>query len=436
MRARIARAPDYEDWQGSLQALRAALDHEPTRRQRLLLRGSAVLLVVSAAVWIAFVAGFTDLHVYRTAGRVWFGDIGLYSDAFLKLVPGAPLPFIYPPFAAVLFTPLAAVPWHVSKVLLTATSMAGIIATTTVVAGRLHGRSPRAAVLALAVAAGWLAFEPVRQTIGFGQINLILLGLVTVDCLAPRVRWPRGLLLGLAAAIKLTPAVFVLFFLLRRQYRPALVSAASFAGATLLGFAVAPGQSVRYWFGVLLAPGDSVGIAYAYNQSLEAVLARLSVDGSARFVVWAGLVLVTLAVAVLGAYRARRAGDDVTALLIIAVWGLLASPISWSHHWVWILPGALVLFRVARGGRLRAAVSAGIVLVFVVGAHAYLPQTHGAELRWVWWQHLIGSSYVVVGLALLGYLAVRPLTPVDSSPAQVRSGAAVTRARPSGTPGR
>ena len=423
-----------------MQALRAALDHEPTRRQRLLLRGSTALLVVSATVWVAFFAGFTDLHVYRTAGRVWFGDVGLYSDAFRELVPGAPLPFIYPPFAAVLFTPLAIVPWHVAKVLLTATSMAAVVVTTTVVAGRRYGRTPRAAVLALGVAGMWFVFEPVRQTIGFGQVNLVLMGLVTVDCLAPRVRWPRGLLLGLAVAIKLTPAVFVLFFLLRRQYRPALVSAVSFAGATLLGFAIAPGASVRYWFSVLLAPGDSVGITYAYNQSMEAVLARLPVDGSARFMVWAALVLVTLAVAVVGAYRARCGGDDLTALLLIAVWGLLASPISWSHHWVWVLPGAVLLYSVFRGGRTRAVVAVGILLVFLMGAHAYLPQTNGAELHWTWWQHLIGSSYVVAGLALLVYLAARPLTPaaqpVDSSPTGVRPGTAGTRARSLGVSGR
>jgi alpha-1,2-mannosyltransferase len=243
-----------------------------------------------------------------------------------------------------------------------------------------------------------MAFEPVRSTIGFGQVNLLLMGLVALDCLLPRTRWPRGVLLGLAIAIKLTPAVFVLYFLVRRQFRPAAVAMASFAGYSLLGWLLAAGDSRAYWFGVLFDPDRIGGATYAFNQCFQAVLHRAMPDGPARTLVWIALVLATGVLAVVAAYRARAAGRDVLALLVIAVWGLLASPVSWSHHWVWIAPASLLLAKCARRSKWMLAATILVIADFAVGPHQFLiPE--GRE--WSFPEHLVGSSYVLIGLAFL-----------------------------------
>lgn len=316
-----------------------------------------------------------------------------------------------------------------AKVLLVAAGMAALVATTTVVAGRTHGRRAAAVVLGVAVAAGWLLFEPVRQTVFFGQINLLLMGLVVMDCLLPRTRWPRGLLTGLAAGIKLTPLIFVLFFLVRRQYRAAAVAVGAFTGSILLGFALAPGDSVRFWFDAVFETDQRVGTAYAFNQSLNGVLHRVlpEADG-ARFGLWALLVAAFLVVALIGARRARSVGDDVTALLAIAFWGLLASPLSWSHHWVWVAPAAVALaYPLYRGARRRwwvPGLATMLVLAFAVGPHGVVLSTDPGtpETAWVWWQHLAGSSYTLVAVVALIVLAVcrRPVPSNAGSSAPVR----------------
>ena len=385
-----------------------AADAAELKRHTRLSKGLLIALGVTALAFILIWPGFLDLHVYRAGGYAWLHGIGLYSERFPDLVPGMRLPFTYPPFAAIVFAPVWLLPWHVAKVLITAISVLGLLATTLAVSGRLYGRRSVAVVVGVGAAAAWAVFEPARQTISFGQINLILMGLVALDCLLPRTRWPRGLLIGLATAIKLTPAVFVLYFLARKQYRAAAVTCGSFVGFGLFAWALAPSDTARYWFDSLLDPERIGGLAYAFNQNFRAVLYRLLPEGTFQTALWLTLVAVALALAWIGARRALAAGDQVGALLAIAVFGLLASPVSWSHHWVWIIPGAVVLVRLALRSGLGVRILVGLVLaVFAIGPHSHLPQTHDLELRWTWWQHLLGSSYVLIGVVVLVLLALR-----------------------------
>jgi alpha-1,2-mannosyltransferase len=191
-----------------------------------------VLLIALAVTPIIFLltSGGLDLKVYRTGGYAWLHDVRLYSEAFGKMVPGIALPFTYPPLAAILFVPLHLLPYPLALLAMCVASTAALSATMVLVAHRLYGPTRQATMAGLLVVVLGLAFEPVRSTIGFGQINLILMGLVSLDCLLPRTRWPRGVQVGLAAAIKLTPAVFVLYFLVRRQFREAAVALGTFAG--------------------------------------------------------------------------------------------------------------------------------------------------------------------------------------------------------------
>ncbi|MDT7785141.1 MAG: alpha,2-mannosyltransferase [Pseudonocardiales bacterium] len=344
------------------------------------------VVATGVLVWVCvrgFGSGLVDLRVYLTGGEAWRSGIDLYGTDFHG---PAGLPFTYPPFAAMLFGGLSPLPLPVVAVLFTA---AGIVLFT--VACHLAAVQRRTVPWAgFGLAAVALLLEPMRSGLDLGQINMILIGLVAADCLLPRTPWPRGMLIGLAAAIKLTPAIFVLYFLSRGRWRPALTAVATFAGAGLIGWVFAPSDSKEFWFHAMLDPSRVGGLPYSAHQSLHGLLIRLGAPDTA----W---MILSLAVLVLTVLLLPRL-DDLTALLAVAATGLLISPVSWSHHWLWIAPALLVLH-----GRVRLAV----VGVFAVGPHWLLPTTANKELEWTWWQHLIGNSYVWLALAFLGWCAVQ-----------------------------
>jgi alpha-1,2-mannosyltransferase len=351
-----------------------------------------------------------DLEVYRFGVQAWLSGGDLYGP--LPETSGhIALPFIYPPFAALVMVPLAVVPWVVAWTGLLALSTLALGATLYAVARRMWpagGRGGALSVasialpLALAVEPGKpidfdvptdgtaLGLEPVLQTIEFGQINLLLMALVALDCLVARPRWPRGMLVGIAAAIKLTPAAFVLFFLLRRDYRSAAVAAVSGVVATLIGFAVAPGQSMQFWAD---PAGGVSGSPFFTNQTFEAVLVRAGVEGPSRTVVWlllsAGLLLLAI--------PAIRKAPAPVALAATAGVALLVSPTSWSHHWVWVAPALLIMAGTAWQQRSWAwtAVTLATAAVFVSAPHQHvLPRAGDQELTWTPLQQVVGSTYV------------------------------------------
>src|SRR5262249_23241973 len=186
-----------------------------------------------------------------------------------------------------------------------------------------------------------LLLEPIRSTLTYGQINVLLMALVTFDCLTRAPRWPRGVLVGIAAAVKLTPGVFLLFFLLRRDLRSAARAGLAFAACTSAAFALAPHDSLRYWTQVAYHPAPIGAIAYASTQSILGPLARLGLTNPARAWLWLALSLLVAALAVIGMRGAIKTGHVTHALLLNAAVGLLISPISWSHHWVWAAPALL-----------------------------------------------------------------------------------------------
>ena len=331
--------------------------------------------VAAVTVTVLLVATYpVDLAVYRSGGAAWLHGIPLYTSEF----PSS-LPFTYPPVAAVVFSVPAMLPMPVATALLT---VAGLVALTVTVllAAPVRVRGPLAAVAVVAVC----VLEPVRSTLSFGQVNLVLMGLVAVDCLSPRTRYPRGLLVGIAAAVKLTPAIFVLYFLARRQYQAAVTTVVTFVCVTGFGMLVAPANSLAYWYSTIFDPDRIGGAAFATNQTVRAALTRLGLPGG----LWLPLVAVVLLVAWRGA---RRATEPVVALLLVAAAGLLASPVSWSHHWVWIVPALAVL---------TTRVAVPVAAVFLVG-HRFLPHARDRELAWTWWQHLAGNSYLLAATAFL-----------------------------------
>jgi alpha-1,2-mannosyltransferase len=179
-----------------------------------------------------------DLNVYRIGSVAWLHGGDLYG-ALPPTSSGARLPFSYPPIAAVLLAPLALVPMPVAVTLLTTVTI-----TLTALVLRLFLRSVIASPNVSWWSVCWLLpvalfLEPVRNTLNYGQVNMALMALVSADCLVVGPRWPRGALVGIAAAVKLTPAAFVLFFVLRRDWRAAGLAALSFCACTGIGFLLA-----------------------------------------------------------------------------------------------------------------------------------------------------------------------------------------------------
>ena len=367
-----------------------------------------------------------DFLVYRMGARVLLDGADIYGQ-MPPVTDDFALPFTYPPLSAMLFAPLALIPVTFGKIVFTLVSVAALVVTLRVVLDRLRPDfEARTAWIVTAVAvavAGALLLEPVRETISFGQINLVLMALVALDVLVKTPKWPRGMLIGLAAAVKLTPIAFLLLFLLRRDRRTSATIVASTFGFTALAFAVMPATSAKYWFDTLPDTGR-IGAAYfATNQSFKAVISRFGPPELMGSVLWLLAVAVMLLVAVVAIRRALEQGDLVLALFANATAVLLASPVSWSHHWVWVAPALLALalaaWRAPDAQRLTA-IAVGVALVFLIGPHHLFPTGGDLELRWAAWQHLLGTLYVTAGSGFLLWLAFGRRTDPDSaSPEQL-----------------
>jgi alpha-1,2-mannosyltransferase len=355
-----------------------------------------------------------DLAAYRLGGQAWLHGANLYGR--VPLTPaGLPLPFTYPPAAAVVLAPLALMPMSAAGAVLAAASIALAAVVLRVFLPSLAGPAGGSlwAVARLLPAA--LLLEPVRSTLAYGQVNILLMCMVALDCLTRAPRWPRGALTGLAAAVKLTPAAFVLFFLLRRDYKAAATAAVSFAAATAAGLALAGRDSVRYWTGIVFQTGRIGDPAHAENQCLQAVLARAGLDphtlpGTAAWLALSALVLVA---AWRGMRHALAASQDTWALSLNAFAALLISPMSWSHHWVWCVPALLALAETGRrhNHRLAWAAAACGLVIFATAPQWWLGRFAGPELSWGAWQQAIGSSYVLFAALALFLSACGLLTP-------------------------
>jgi alpha-1,2-mannosyltransferase len=355
---------------------------------------AGVAAVVAVAVW-RITAGLPyriDTDVYRMGGRAWLDGGPLYDGRFGTEI-GLNLPSTYPPLAAIAFSPLALMGQHAAEIAVTLAGLAGLTVSAWIVLTRLQvpagiGRGWLAAGIAAASA---VMLEPVWSNFRLGQINIILMTLVIADCVPRRTPWPRGLLVGLAIALKLTPGIFLLYFLLRRDLRAVLWAAGGFAGATAIGFLLAPRDSARYWSGTV-AEADRVGsAALNTNQNIAGALARLDLGGL-RSALWVAACLLVVVLAVWAVRRVLAAGEPVLALACVALLGLLVSPVSWSHHWVWALP-VLIATTVAavrrRNVPLGVLTLAGAALM-VWPPIGLLPEHR--EFGAAWWRQLLGMS--------------------------------------------
>jgi alpha-1,2-mannosyltransferase len=347
-----------------------------------------------------------------------------------------PYGFTYPPFAALTMLPLAFVS-QIGAMTLQVIANGVLVVLFTwwlvrPVADR-HGW-PRWFSVALAVPLVY-AMEPVRETIGYGQVNLYLAALVVLDVVGVRRGWRwAGVGTGLAMAVKLTPGLFVLYFLLTGRRRQAGIALGTFAGATLLAALVSPSTSVQFWTSALFDTSRVGRVESAANQSVLGLIARLGGTDSPGTGVW---LLAAVAVVVVGmwrAVRAFRAGDEVAGVTLAGLTTCLASPISWTHHLVWVVPAVVLLVDVAAGTPLAAgpdqpgrrtgprtvaAVAAAAVYgIFVLSVVSFVSDPAGYPTATGAWATLAANAYVLVMLALVAVLPVRRLMPAAPSAAR------------------
>lgn len=280
-----------------------------------------------------------DLEVYREAGVSLLSDRSVYDT-----ITESPqlLPFTYPPFAAVLSVPLALLPFGVVGWLWTVAQVAATTLAVGTAAYPLLVRSgARAPLLLAALVVPILWLHPVADGIRFGQVNAFIVLACLLDLRAPRprfLRWvPAGVLVGLAMAVKLTPGVFVVHYLLNRRWREAAAAIGAAAAATLTTAAVLPGESKAFWWGALTAPDRLGPNAGTSNQSLRGVLLRIGPDGTAGTLLW---VIGAAAIAVIGyavARRLWRAGDTISEVAVLGLLAVLLSPVAWIHHLHWMV---------------------------------------------------------------------------------------------------
>ncbi len=353
-------------------------------------------------------------------GDQWQVDVEVYREAARSIIYGRPiyeqmteppqlLPFTYPPFAAIIALPLAALPFAVIGWLWTALQVAATYGTVLIAFRRV-----------LALAGGWrwvagaaltgpmLWLLPVSDGVRFGQVNAFLILVCLADVAVRRPRpsasprrpertgwagrsawpsWSSGTLIGLATAVKLTPGVFWVHYAVTGRWRELRTAVLAAGAATVGAFLVLPEASLAFWGGALGDPARLGPNRGTSNQSLRGVLLRLGPDGAAGTALWLVLVVAVGVVGFLVARRAYRAGDPVAEVAAVGLMAVLLSPVAWVHHFAWAI--VVVAAVMGDGTSRRRLWLGGAVYVWFL---ARLP----------WW----GSAYLSAdaGPAWLGRL--------------------------------
>lgn len=368
-----------------------------------------LLLTVSVAARLAWTylaphgANFVDLHVYVGGAAALNQPGALYDYVYADQTPDFPLPFTYPPFAAIVFYPLHLLPFPLVGLLWQLGTMAalyGVVRLSQRLLGVPAGTGHRTAMCWTAIAI-WT--EPLRSTFDYGQINVIL-ALAVLYAVYSRRWWLSGLLVGVAAGVKLTPAIAGVYFAGARRWATAVFSAVVFVGTVALSVWVTGDQARRY-FTELLGDADRVGpIATSFNQSWRGGISRILGHDAG----YGPPVLIAIGVtAVLAVLAWRALADPLGRLLVVELFGLLASPISWTHHWVWLLPLMIWLLHGPLSARAGARVLGwGWLALTVIGVPWLL--SFAQPTIWQagrpWYLAWAGLVYIVAACATLAWI--------------------------------
>ncbi|MFC4055450.1 glycosyltransferase 87 family protein [Actinomadura syzygii] len=291
------------------------------------------------------VHGLDDLEVYLGAVGSFRHGFGLYTFHTVGIGDA----FTYPPFAALVIMPLTFIPYGWAAVLWTCACLA-CTALIAVVSGREVARNQAPGVLGDAVLSSGLVLSaiavsaPLASNLRFGQISFLIAALVLADLLCLRRTRAGGVLVGVAAAIKLTPLIFVPYLWLTGR-RAVGVAAAAFAACAVVAWASMSHESGEFWLSVIFQGDEVHAFASKGNISLDAALRRLGLHGGVHRAVWVPLCLAVVVISLRRAALASRAGDHFAAAIVIGAASLVVSPISWTHHQIWLVLAAFAVVR-------------------------------------------------------------------------------------------
>ena len=364
----------------------------------------SIALAVAYGLYIALRTYEVDLGVYLRLGGKYVFTSHLYSF----VLPNTSLPFTYPPFAALLFAPWQRTFTSVGLVqaVWTMGNLAALIGVLVLSVRLVKPSLDRVATwrLALALSLPAVLLNPVLITIGFGQVNLFVTFLVMWDLLSDRRigkrQMPLGVATGLAAAVKLTPLLFVPYLVLTRRWRGALTAVLTFGACELVSFAVSPTSSRAYWTKAIFQPGRAGDLTIVDNQNLWGVLDRFT-HGLLPDAVMLPLLLLTAAAGLWLAAQAHRRSSPFLGVLICAVTCLIVSPISWVHHMVWVVPAILWLALAPDRPRWGRPLAAATAVLFWSAPVWWVPYKNTSDLYLDPLQLLAGNSFFFAMLLFL-----------------------------------
>ncbi|MEV8373706.1 glycosyltransferase 87 family protein [Kribbella sp. NPDC056861] len=374
---------------------------DPVKRRWWLAAG--VCVVVAAALPFLWDHTGADLKVYRLGGAALLADPSSLYTTRLRYIS---MPFTYPIFGGVVMAPVSLLPWPLAYGASIAASLVALVAVWRLSLKQALKKGLHPAVM-IAVAAASLLIEPVRETVSYGQINLILCAVILYDVLGPKSRTGRGIWLGLAAGIKLTPLVFFGLLLVTRQWKALAHASAAFAATVLIGFLITPRTAYEYWTSLLADTSRIGGLAYSGNQSWNGFLIRVTghLEGGGRL--WQVVVLMTVVAGLWLSRNLWRRGEQLAAVSVTATIGLFCSPVSWSHHWVWCIPLGVSLLTASKVGRRWPLPTALTWMgLFVLAPIWWPPRGDNRELSWNSVQLLAGNAYLWLSLVAAILLAV------------------------------
>lgn len=358
-----------------------------------------IIATITTAIQVMSTDFPIDMVIYREGVKAFMAGGEVYS---VPMMAGdIALPFIYPPFGALVMVPLAG-DWFSHAMagdimIVLSNLLIGLVVLLLAFALNRQRSNPFVSSDVIAAASLiWgivLIFEPVRLNNGFAQINIIIMVLVALDLIPrKRLKWlPQGWLIGVAAAIKITPLAMLLYFLVRKEIKPIITAAISAIIATLIAAAVRWDVAWEYFSVKLLSMGTGgdfgVQTAYQSNSSIKGAIERLytSQEGmetasTITNIIWLCLAIITV---VLGGWlmvALMKRGLNIEAWMINAFIMLLISPVSWSHHWVWVaIAIPVLLYRAITWRHLNWA--AGI-LISILSLWAILVVT--VPPKWYW----------------------------------------------------
>ncbi|MCX4387678.1 glycosyltransferase 87 family protein [Micromonospora peucetia] len=393
---------------------------------------AGIVAAVAYAAWLAIGAfgrpyNFFDMKIYHGAVAWWASGHELYEF----IAPGTTLGFTYPPFGGLVMLPMAYLPVELAGMV---NALASIAALAVVLAGLLRPIVDRL---------GWplwftvgiatplaVAIEPARESLGYGQVNLLLFALIMADLIGLRWRSRRGthiapsdgpLLrfvysgawagvgIGLATAVKLTPALFIAYLVITRQWRAAATAIGTVIAVTVGSFGIV-GTESRAYFGGVLWQTERVGAAdMTPNQSLAGLLARLYDSIETPGLLWLAFSVLMLAVGLSRAVNARADGDELTAFTLVGLTANVISPISWTHHLIWVIPAIIVL---ADAAVRRRDASRGLVQRAGQGTYGGPPGVTGLRPP-IWYPTLTGLRHGAAAIGLYLLFLISPIWPYE-----------------------